>query len=163
LTYIIGAGLNEVLGVCEKAEFACAELYHHFADLFKGDREIFQLWLKVAMEKENRARLFALVGKLRHDNIIASIEMELTEAEVALIHVQSLVENVKEHPPSVLGALEICMELEIKLDRIMSEEVIKFADASYEKSFLAITNSKHLELLQQAYLRLSVPAPEARP
>ena len=156
MTYSIGAGVIEVLGICEKAEFACAELYHYFADLFKDDREIFHLWLKAAMEEENRARLLALVGKLRHDNIIASIELDLAEAEATLLQVRSLVEKVKEHPPCIREALEIGMELEIKLDRLMRENVIKFADESFEKSFLAVTNSKHLESLKRACQRLSV-------
>jgi len=152
-----GSSVSEVLGVCEKAEFACAELYHNFAALFKDDREIFHLWLKTAMEEENRARLFALIAKLRHDNVIASVELELAEAEETLQHVRSLVQQVKDTPPTLREALEMGMELETKLDRLMRENVVKFADESYEKSFLAITNSNRLELLQDACKRLAGP------
>lgn len=152
-----GSSVSEVLWVCEKAEFACAELYHYFAALFKNDREIFHLWLQTAMEEENRARLFALMAKLRHDNVIASVELEFVEAEETLEQVRFLVQQVKESPPTLREALEMGMELETKLDRLMRENVVKFADESYEKSFLAITNSNRLESLQDACQRLSGP------
>lgn len=152
-----GSSVSEVLWVCEKAEFACAELYHYFAALFKNDREIFHLWLQTAMEEENRARLFALMAKLRHDNVIASVELELVEAEETLEQVRFLVQQVKESPPTLREALEMGMELETKLDRLMRENVVKFADESYEKSFLAITNSNRLESLQDACQRLAGP------
>ncbi len=155
MAFDIDSSVTEVLGVCEKAEFACAELYHFFAALFKDDREIFHLWLKTALEEENRARLFALMSKLRHDNVIASVELELAEAEETLEHIRCLVQQAKESPPSLREALEIGMELETKLDRFMRENVVKFADESYEKSFLAISNSRHLESLQAACQRLS--------
>lgn len=152
-----GSSVSEVLWVCEKAEFACAELYHYFAALFKDDREIFHLWLQTAMEEENRARLFALMAKLRHDNVIASVELEFVEAEETLEQVRFLVQQVKESPPTLREALEMGMELETKLDRLMRENVVKFADESYEKSFLAITNSNRLESLQDACQRLAGP------
>lgn len=155
MAFDVGHSVSEVLGVCEKAEFACAELYHYFAALFKDDREAFHLWLKTAMEEENRARLLALIGKLRHDDVIASVELELVEAERTLLHVRALLQQVKENPPSLREALEIGMDLETKLDRLMRENVVKFADESYEKSFLAITNSKQLESLQEACQRLA--------
>jgi len=148
--------VTEVLGLCEKAEFACAELYHHFAALFKDEREIFHLWLRTALEEENRARLFALVGKLRHDNIIASVELELAEAEQALLHIRSVLERVKEHPPTVRESLEIGIEIEVKLDRLMTQNVVIFTEESYEKSFLAIINSRHLESLREAFRELTV-------
>ncbi len=156
MPFSIDAGMVEVLGVCEKAEFACAELYHFFADLFKDDREIFYLWLRTALEEENRARLFALMAKLRHDNIIASVVLEMEQAEDTLQHIRGLIATLKEKPPTLKEALQIGMELETRLDRLMRQNVVKFADETYEKSFLAITNSKRLELLQEACQRLAV-------
>lgn len=146
----IDTGIGQVLGVCEKAEFACAELYHSFASLFKDDREIFYIWLKSALEKENRARLFALVGKLRLDDVIASVDLDLAEAEEVLLLVRALQAKVKAEPPSVREALEMAMELEPVLDRITMEKVVQFTD-SYQKWFLAIINSDQMELLQNAY------------
>lgn len=147
--------ITEVLRVCEKAEFACAELFHCFAALFKDDRQIFHLWLRTALEEENRARIFALVGKLRHDNVIASVELEFAEAEEALRHIRLVLEKVKEHPPSLREALEIGIEIEIKLDRLMTQNVVTFADEAYDNSFLAMINSKHLESLRDAYQQLT--------
>jgi rubrerythrin len=156
LTHSIGPGPKDVLEVCETVELACAELYHFFADLFKDDRDSFLLWLKTAMEEENHARLFALVSKLRRNNIGESIQIELVEAEVTLLYVTSLIKKVKMHPPSMEEALRIAIDLETKLDGFMMDNIIKFADEPYEKSFLAITNadSKHLESLQEAYRRI---------
>jgi rubrerythrin len=156
VTQSIGMGTKDVLEVCQEVEFSCAELYHHFAELFKDDRNMFLLWLKTAMEEENHARLFALVAKLRRSNIVETIRIDLIDAEVALLFVRSVIDKVKKTPPSLVEALKIAIDLETKLDGFMMGNVIEFADKTYEKSFLAITNAdnKHLESLQQAYARL---------
>ena len=157
MTHSIGLGTKDVLEVCQAVELSCAELYHYFAELFKDDRGSFLLWLKTAMEEENHARLFALVAKLRRNNIVESIRIELVDAEVTLLYVQSLIKTVKKNPPSLKDALRIAIDLEKKLDGFMMENIINFADESYEKSFLAITHadSKHLESLQEAYQALT--------
>ena len=146
-----------MLEVCQSVEFSCAELYHYFADIFKDDRTIFLLWLKTAMEEENHARLFALVAKLRRSNIVESIRIDLVDAEVALLYVRSVIDKVKKTPPTLAEALLIAIGLEKKLDGFMMGNVIGFADRSYEKSFLAITNSdnKHLQALEDAYSRVT--------
>jgi rubrerythrin len=156
VTHSIGLGTKDVLEVCQAVEFSCAELYHHFAELFKDDRNMFLLWLKTAMEEENHARLFALVAKLRRSNIVETIRIDLVDAEVALLFVRSVIDKVKKTPPSLTDAFKIAIDLEKKLDGFMMGNVIEFADKTYEKSFLAITNAdnKHLESLQDAYARL---------
>jgi rubrerythrin len=156
VTQSIGTGTKDVLEVCQEVEFSCAELYHHFAELFKDDRNMFLLWLKTAMEEENHARLFALVAKLRRSNIVETIRIDLIDAEVALLFVRSVIDKVKKTPPSLAEALKLAIDLETKMDGFMMENVIEFADKTYEKSFLAITNSdnKHVESLQEAYSRL---------
>lgn len=150
-------GNKDVLEVCKAVELACAKLYHHFADLFKDHRENFLLWLNIAMEEENHARLFTLVERLRNDGIIESIQIDAVEAEVSLQYVRSLIKAVKNNPPSHEEALLLAIDLESKLDGFMVENVITFADESYEKLFLPITkaDNKHLEALQQAYARIT--------
>jgi rubrerythrin len=144
------------LEVCEAVELACAELYHFFAELFKDNRDHFLLWLKAAMEEENHARLFALLGKLRGDNI-ESMPVTFSDAEIVLLYVQSLLETVKEHPPTMKEALRVAIDLEGKLYDFFRANVMAMADKSYEKSFLTITaaGSKHLESLQEAYERIA--------
>lgn len=163
MTHSIGLGSKDVLEVCQTLELSCAELYHYFAEIFKDDRDIFLLWLKTAMEEENHARLFALVAKLRRSNIIESIRVDLVDAEVTLLYVRSLIDRVRKQPPALEEALRLAIDLEKKLGGFLIENVIGFADASYEKSFLAITNadSRHLESLQDAYEAVRREAGEA--
>ena len=139
-------GTLDVLEVCQKVESSCAELYHHFAEQFKEDRESFLLWLKLATEKENHAKLFGLVAKLKQNDLIDSIQIELIDAEVNLLYVQSLNERVRTNPPSKVEALQLAVDLEKKVGGSMTANL----DQSFENSFLAIagTNSKQLELLR---------------
>jgi hypothetical protein len=152
------AARKNVLHVCETVELACAKLYHHFADLFKEDRENLLLWLKTAMEEENHARLFALAYKLRNDDVIEAIEIKLAEVEGTLLHVRSLIRKVKRRPPTMAQALLIAIELEIKLGSFRTENVIKFSDESYDSLFKAMTiaDSQHLQALQEAYDRILI-------
>jgi rubrerythrin len=155
LIHSIGRGTKDVLEVCQSVELSCAELYHYFAEIFKEDRDSFLLWLKTAMEEENHGRLFALVAKLQRRNIVKSIRIELIDAEIALIYIQSLIEKVKRTPPSLEEALRIALDLEKKLDCLIMKNSVDFADQSYEKTFLAITkyDAKHFESIQKAYDR----------
>lgn len=90
-------GKKDVLEVCETVELACAKLYHNFADLFKDDRECLLLWLKTAMEEENHARLFALVRKLRRNDIIETIQIDSVQAREILLYVRSLIKKVRKN------------------------------------------------------------------
>lgn len=145
-----------VLELCVTVEFACAELYHYFAEIFKDDRKDLHLWLKAAMEEENHARLFQLVQKMGNDHIIESIMVELVEIEVTLEFVQTLTAAVKKSPPTMEEALRSASELETRLEAFMIGNVIEFSDKSYEKLFLAIANyNEHIQDIQQAYGRIS--------
>ncbi|TGU73982.1 rubrerythrin [Geomonas terrae] len=150
MAYKMDIAVAQVLTVCEKTEFACADIYHYFANLFKEEREIFYIWLKSALERENRARLFALVGKLRLDDVVEAALLDLAQAEKILKKVRELEKKVKEEPPAVREALELAMELEQMLDAISMERVVQFTE-SYQKWFLAIMNRDQMELLQNAY------------
>ncbi|WP_224984780.1 rubrerythrin [Geomonas agri] len=153
IAFQVAAGAGQVLGVCERAEFTCAELYHYFAHLFKDEREIFYIWLKSALERENRARLLTLVGKLALDDVIEGVNLELAEAEEILAKVRAMLELAKEEPPEVREALQLGIDLERTLDRITMEKVVQFSE-SYQKWFLAIMNRDQMELLQNAYKQL---------
>lgn len=156
MTHSTGRGTKDVLEVCESVELACAKLYHYFADLFKHDREYLLLWLKTAMEEENHARLFALVRKLRHNEIIESIEIDVVQAKAMLAFVRSLVKKAKKNPPSMEQALLSAIDLETRVDQFIEGNLIKFSDESFEKLFHEIiaTDSNHLEELQKAFLRV---------
>ena len=147
---------EDVLELCEQIELACAELYHYFSDLFKSERENMRLWLKTAMEEENHARQFNLIAKLKRQKIIDSIHIDPVDAEITLIYIGSLIEKIKKAPPTQKEALQLAINLENKMAAFHVNNVIKFADASYETIFYAIsqTDSKHLESLQEAYDRL---------
>lgn len=150
MAYKMDIAVAQVLTVCEKTEFACADIYHFFANQFKEEREIFYIWLKSALERENRARLFALVGKLRLDDVIEGALLDLDQAQAILNQVRELEAKVKKEPPTVREALEMAMELERMLDVISMEKVVQFTE-SYQKWFLAIMNRDQMELLQNAY------------
>jgi len=155
VTQRIEFGTHDVMQVCEAVELSCAELYQYFACLFKDDREKFLLWTKSAMEEENHARLFALVGKLRRSNI-EFIQYELVEADVALFYVQALIKKVKKTPPPIDDALRISIDLKNKMNGFMQENIIKFAHDSCEQSLLAMTNpgSRGLKSFQESYSRV---------
>jgi len=155
MTHSIGLGTRNIFDACQALEMSCAELYHYFAELYKDDRDSLLLWLKTAMEEENHSRQFALVAKLQNKNIIDCIQIELIAVEVSLLYVRALIDRVKNHPPSQKEALRIAIDLEKKLDCFRIENVVVFADDSYDRSFQAISNAdfKHLESLQEAYER----------
>ena len=158
-------GTKDVLELCETVELACAKLYHHLADLFKGDRDYLLLWVKAAMEEENHARLFALVRKLRQNDIIESVEIDLVQAKATLLYVRSLIRKVKRRPPSMEGALLIAIDLETRIDGFLVKNIIKFADQSFEKLFQEITatDQRHLQALREAYVRVTAVEPQPPP
>jgi len=149
-------GKKDVLEVCETVELACAKLYHNFADLFKDDRECLLLWLKTATEEENHARLFALVRKLRRNDIIETIQIDSVQAREILLYVRSLIKKVRKNAASMEEALQTAIQLEVRMNVFRTESIIKFSDHSFEKLFLEITgtDSNHLEALKKAYARV---------
>ena len=90
----IGGGTKDILEICQEIELSCAELYHYFAELFKNDRATLLFWRKAAMEVENHAKRFALILKLRRQNIVQSVHLDTVEAEITLIYVKSFIEKL---------------------------------------------------------------------
>ena len=134
---ILADGTHDVLDLCQKIKFMSAELHHYFADLYKEDRDSLLLWKRIAMEEENNAKEFALVAKLKRQNVIHSLRIEPVEAEVMYIYLQTLLEKLKELPPSPKDALEIAIKVEEKLTPFHMNSIIKFSDPSFRKLFYA--------------------------
>jgi hypothetical protein len=156
LTAGIGSGTRDVLEICQEIELSCAELYHYFAELFKNDRATLLFWRKAAMEVENHAKRFALIMKLRRQNIVQSIHLDAVEAEITQIYVKSFVDKLMQYPPSQEEAIVKAFKLETKLSFLHLENIVTFADPSFEKSLTAIAQSdrKYMKPLIEAYMKL---------
>jgi hypothetical protein len=150
----IGLGRKDALAVCETVELSFAELYHHFAQLFKSDHESASFWLNTAMEVENPARLFALVARLQRASATESVKIELTGPDVIHLyaHVRSLIDQVKKHPPTMKEPLKFSIGLETRLGGILVANAMDFSDLSSEMLLITTTTGKHLKKMSDSFL-----------
>jgi rubrerythrin len=156
LSASISDGSQDVLEVCQHIKLKCAELHHYFAELFKEDRDSLLLWKRTAMEEENNAKEFALIAKLRRQNVIQSLRVDLVDAEITLIYLQTLLDRIKEHPPSPEEALRTSIKLEEKLWSFHLNNIVEFTDPSFQKLFTVVVKAEQdrITIFRKAYDQL---------
>jgi hypothetical protein len=137
ITTSILEGTQDVLEICQSIKLMCAEIHHYFAELFKDDRPTLLFWKRTAMEEENNAKEFALIAKLKRQNVIHSLRVDLVDAEITLIYLRTLLERMKENPPSPEEALRTSIRLEEKITPYHLNNIVEFADPSFRKLFTA--------------------------
>jgi hypothetical protein len=137
ITTSIMDGTQDVLEVCQSIKLMCADIHHYFAELFKDDRPTLLFWKRTAMEEENNAKEFALIAKLKRQNVIHSLRVDLVDAEITLLYLRTLLERMKENPPSPEEALRSAIRLEEKITPYHLNNIVEFADPSFRKLFAA--------------------------
>ena len=154
---ILGDGTHDVLDLCQKIKFMSAELHHYFADLYKEDRSALLFWKRTAMEEENNAKEFALIAKLKRQNVVHSLRIDPVEAEVMYIYLQTLLEKMKELPPSPKEALITAIRVEEKLTPFHLNSIVQFSDRSFLKLFSAaiLADQERIETFKNALERLN--------
>lgn len=156
LTASIKDGTQDVLEICQNIKLKCAELHHYYAELFKDDRDSLLLWKRTAMEEENNAKEFALIAKLRRQNVIHSLRVDLVDAEIALIYLQTLLDRTKENPPSPEEALRTSIKLEEKLSPFQLNNIVEFTDPSFQQLFAVVVKADQdrITIFRKAYDQL---------
>ena len=156
ITTSIMEGSQDVLEVCQSIKLMCAEIHHYFAEIFKDDRPTLLFWKRTAMEEENNAKEFALIAKLRRQNVIHAIRIDLVDAEIVLIYLRSLLERMKKDPPSPEGALRTSIRLEEKIAPYHLNNIVEFADPSFRKLFAAalLADQERIIIFRKAHDQL---------
>lgn len=150
-------GSQDVLEVCQSIKLMCAEIHHYFAEIFKDDRPILLFWKRAAMEEENNAKEFALIAKLKRQNVIHSLRIDLVDAEIALIYLRTLMERLKKDPPSHEEALLTSIKLEEKITPYHLNNIVEFSDPSFRKLFAAalLADQDRIIMFRKAYEQLT--------
>ena len=156
ITTSIMEGSQDVLEVCQSIKLMSAEIHHYFAELFKDDRPTLLFWKRTAMEEENNAKEFALIAKLRRQNVINSLRIDLVDAEIALLYLRTHLDRIKENPPSPEEALRTSVKLEEKITPYHLNNIVEFADPSFRKLFAAavLADQDRIFILRKAYDQL---------
>ena len=157
ITIAVNDGNQDVLDVCQNIKLLCAKLHHFYAELFKDDRTSLLLWKRTAMEEENNAKEFALITKLRRQNVINSLRVDLVDAKIALIYLQTLLVRMKENPPSLEEALRTSIKLADNLSAFQIKNLVEFTDPSFEKLFAAAVQAEQarIDTLRKTYKQLT--------
>ena len=108
------------------------------------------------MEEENNAKEFALIAKLRRQNVINSLRIDLVDAEIALLYLRTHLDRIKENPPSPEEALRTSVKLEEKITPYHLNNIVEFADPSFRKLFATalLADQDRIIILRKAYDQL---------
>ncbi|MCM2360048.1 MAG: hypothetical protein NDI77_17990 [Geobacteraceae bacterium] len=148
-----------VLDICRQVELANEQLYLFFAELFKDDARLAQLWRKTAMEERNHANQFKLATAIQ-TGMIETVNLDFAEAAETLEFVRLLLDSAKKSPPLPEEALRIAVELEGKLSNFHMDCQVHFTEESFVEMFRAMmaADDEHTRAIRQAWEDFSRPA-----
>lgn len=149
----------KILEICRDIELCCGDLYIYYAELFKSNPEISDLWKKTAMEEEAHANQFMLAIKLCRQGVIENVVIDELKAENTLRNIKIICEGVRKYPPTLADALKSAIKLEEKLADFHTSAVACFADESFKNTFIAMlkADNYHLSKLQAAHEKILKP------
>lgn len=139
-----------IFNICAKIEAGFAELYHYYGELFSKDHDASALWKKVAAEEENHFRQFEFADRL-YRNADFDMNVETGRAQRVCEKLGSLLEHVRQNPPTLETALVRAIEMEEVLADLHMTTAVKFADESVQKMFRAMSGSdqEHIQSLRR--------------
>ena len=141
-----------VLGKCAEIELKSMELYDLYADCFEHDLDVARMWRRVAREEENHANQFRLAVRMK-DGAIGGVIVDPGRVEDTLRVVQSIIDGVKQCPPSLEDALRSAIKLEEQLSGLHVDCVVNFENEQCRRFFHAMVtyDNAHASCLQEAY------------
>ncbi|MEI6213473.1 MAG: hypothetical protein WCP10_05140 [Desulfuromonadales bacterium] len=145
-----------LLEKCREIEFLSRDLYTFFAEIYEDDFEASRLWRKTALEEQNHADQFSLALKMKKSlSCLVAVDERMLES--VLSQLRSVIELVRDQPPTHLEALDLSIKLEKYLNEFHIHCVAAFEDESYKKMFQAMMSSdqEHIATLQRAFEELS--------
>lgn len=144
-----------VLDLCRDIEFLVQEMYLYFAEIFRDDAAIRELWTKTAYEENNHANQFILAAKLR-SGMISSVRLRLDQATSVHDYIRRTFQHFRHSPPSLEEALRTSIETEKKIYRYHVDSVAMFNDPSQQNIFamMMASDQGHIETLEEVYQQL---------
>jgi len=145
-----------ILDACRDIELLNEQLYRYFAVLFSENKRLAALWKKTANEEANHAQQFELAIRLKND-ILEFVAIDSWVVATAFKLVRTLIESVKQSPPSAADALQLAVTLEKRLAKLHLECIAGFTDESHRILFRAMMESddRHRESLLEAQRKYS--------
>jgi rubrerythrin len=147
------------LEVCMGIEGLCADLYHHYSEVYEDVPEASHLWKKTAMEEENHKLQFELALRLMDENEFEISQDSLNRAYTIQYKLLRLMEHVKSNTPELLTAVTRAVEMEDNLADLHVHTSLNFKDRSLQKLFSALgeDDRSHVSALQRFQTILDLP------
>lgn len=149
---------NHIFDVCSKIEARFAELYHYYGEIFSEDFDASKLWKKVALEEENHLRQFEFADRLyRWSDFVVTVDLE--RAQRICNKMDTLLEHVRQTPPTLETALTKAIEMEEALADLHVTTAVIFADKAIQKMFKAMAGSdaEHIKSLKDFLTVINLP------
>ncbi|HXE98203.1 MAG TPA: hypothetical protein VN642_17505 [Dongiaceae bacterium] len=139
-----------IFKICSKIEAGFAELYHYYSELFSEDFDASALWKKVANEEENHLRQFEFADRIYRDADF-KVLVDAGRSRMVCEKLGSLLEHVRQTPPTLETALEKAIEMEEVLADLHMTAAVEFADESIQKLFkaMAASDQEHIQSLRR--------------
>ena len=140
------------LDICQEIELLCEDLYLYYAELFRDNRAIRELWLKTAHEEQLHAGKFALAARVKK-GLVDAVTLKIDRAAAILTFTRTVCDWAKAHPPTLEEALSGAMKMEESLAEIHLEFIAGFKDETHRRMFteLMADDRRHGEDLELAY------------
>ena len=147
------------LEVCMGIEKLCADLYHHYSEIYEDIPEASQLWKKTALEEENHRRQFELALRLVNETEFEVSKDGLKRAYSIQYKLLNLMEHIKDNKPDLLTAVTKALEMESKLADLHVHTSLHFKDESMQKLFntLSEADRDHVTDMQRYRTILYLP------
>jgi len=141
----------EILKTCADIVNSVANIYHIFAHFFIDNKNISNLLLSIATEKENHAKELKFAVTILGSGM-KSVRIDLPGAQLMLTKIRFLSDKIQSKQPVLIDGLKTMIKLESKLFEYNMSSLVEFEDEQVCMLFEEISEGRnnHLQMLQHS-------------
>lgn len=142
--------MRRFLACCEEIEQTVAEIYKYWQDVYSDDRELSELWGKLADDELAHVSQINLARRLPVDGVFASKQVDGKKIEALLARARKLLADVQKVTLTKEKAVRTAIKMEEAFNQAHVNNVGEFANPAMKAMFssLAREDAQHVALLQ---------------
>ena len=147
--------MRRFLACCEEIEQTVADIYKYWQKTYSDDRELSDLWGKLADDELAHVSQLKLARRLPVDGVFVNIEVDSKSIEVLLVRARKLLADVQKVTLTKEKALRTAIRMEEAFNQAHVNNVGEFASPAMKAMFnsLARDDAQHVAILQSYYSR----------
>lgn len=134
--------MRKFLNTCVAIEKTIAAIYREFAATIPDDKELQDIWMKLAKEEDQHAMDISFAARLPHEDVFKVKNLTQSRVDQLLDATKKMLDKAKSSKLSAKAAAKISLKLEEEFLAVHIAASVEFETDNMQKMFTSISLSE---------------------